>query len=361
MQLTNRIRSIDMFKGIAIIMVILVHFEQNFLMCRWFRYFRMGCPILFVCSGFGIMMLISKRYPSLSESRTALKDFYLSRFKALAPGWYLAIIAVFLANSVAIMLLGSFLPFGQNREPLAILINVLFLHGLVPFGNNDVMVGGWYIGTTAILYFITPLIVFFLNTCKNRNLFFSVSSIAAIIIWQLFQLFLGEPFTANEFSFFFFLPRYPEYLLGIVLFLNLNDEQLSKNKAMTCLLAGLAAFALSYRVFYSATPLIISDWLTALATYLTLYYFISTEAKRSETIIETVLTAFGRNSYGIFLLHGFWIYFINIADKIVKYVGLSVRNIPGFVTMIPVVLFLSYFSGFVFNMITKKITRIIFG
>lgn len=83
-QLNSHLRSIDIMKGIAMIMVILVHYEQSFNMCEWFYYLKMGCPIFFVCSGFGVMSLIKRKYSLLLENTNELHLFYYSRFKALA-------------------------------------------------------------------------------------------------------------------------------------------------------------------------------------------------------------------------------------------------------------------------------------
>lgn len=364
MQLNNRVRAIDVFKGIAMIMVIMVHFEQSFGLCKWFRYFQMGCPIFFVCSGFGIMMLINRRYPSLSENKKAMKSFYLSRIKSLAPGWYLAIIIVFSVNTVMIALTGHTMLFGTNRKPSAIILNLLFLHGFFPFCNNTVTAGGWYIGTTAILYCITPFIVYYLNKFQKREIFFVVSSAAGMFIWAVLNLLFRKAFSFNAFNYFFFLVHYPEYLLGILLFLDLNEKTPNKHMLRLCLLLGIITFAAAFAVFYSRLPCCtyFSAWLTAFAAFLTLYHYISVEADRSESWIERILAAYGRNSYGIFLLHAFWVWpFIAFSEKIAKRIGLSIQNIPGFIVMIPVVLGMCYITGIAFNKVVKKTTDIVFG
>jgi len=153
------------------IMVIMVHYQQSFGICRWFRYFQMGVPVFFVCSGFGIMCLINKKYSGSVKGKEKLLSFYYSRFKALAPGWYLAILVIFLTDTVLICSGRSVYTLASSREPFAIVINMAFLHGLVPSCNNTVVPGGWYIGTTAILYFLTPFILDFLQRFNNRWFF----------------------------------------------------------------------------------------------------------------------------------------------------------------------------------------------
>lgn len=356
MQLNGRIKAIDILKGIAMIMVILFHYEQGFGICKWFHYLQTGCPIFFVCSGFGIISLISRKYSSLVEDRNTLFSFYLSRFKSLAPGWYLAFVVVFIINTIMIALTGKTLNFGVNRSPLAIIINLVFLNGLFPFCNNNVMLGGWYIGTTAILYLITPLVLLYLNKSNNRKLFFIVTSIIGMIVWFILLELFGERFLYNGFSYFFFLVHYPEYLLGIMLFLDINEDKLNKKQVKSCLPIGIIVFVTALSLFFSGLPFsdIISAWATAMATYLVLYYLIVTEATRNGTIIGNILASYGKNSYGIFLLHGFFTWpFIGLTEKIANYFSFSIKNVPGFIIMIPIVLLLCYCLGLVFNKVIR--------
>ena len=364
MLVTNQhFKSIDIMKGIAMIMIIMVHYEQNFDLCKWFHYFRMGCPMFFVCSGFGIMCLISRKFSGVIKSKVSLRSFYFSRFKALAPGWYLVIIFSFIVDTTMIYFTGSTLSFGTNREPLAILLNVLFLHGFFPFCNNSVMPGGWYIGTTAVLYAITPLVLILMSKIKNKRIYFVLSSVIGMIFFTILYLVFKDEFISNGFAYFFFTVHYPDYLLGIMLYYDLKENILNELQIKICLPIGVVIFAIAYALSYcdisfSSIP---SAWATALGTYLVLYYFISNESEYPKTKVGTVLASYGKNSYGIFLLHTFWAWqFISYTEKIANHFGFSIYNIPCFIVMIPIVLIGAYYTGIVFNKIIKRVTIMVF-
>lgn len=80
--------------------------------------------------------------------------FYWNRFISIAPGYYIAII---------ISILVSFLEIKIGVEPIAELsgggtTNFLLLHGFFPNYCNSIVRGGWYIGTTVVLYLLFPIL-----------------------------------------------------------------------------------------------------------------------------------------------------------------------------------------------------------
>lgn len=345
------------------IMVILVHYQQSFGICKWFHYFQMGCPMFFVASGFGIMSLINRKFDGEINTKN-VKEFYLSRFKALAPGWYIAIVIVFLANTIAVLTFGSTLNFGTNRSPLSIICNLLFLQGLLPFCNNNVMPGGWYIGTTVILYALTPLILAALKKTKNRIVFFVSSSFLGMLIWLVFALTINGWFEGG-FGYFFFTVHYPEYLLGILLFCFLSEKKLKEKQIKLFLPLGIISFAIAYVLFYAPISFAgyPSAWMTALGTFFVLYFLIFRETtEKSCSWFEKVLIGFGRNSYCIYLLHGFFAWtFIQILGKVFNKLGLDIHTYFWLFALIPVVLVLSYFSGMIFSKIIKWVMSILTG
>ncbi|MCQ2440664.1 MAG: acyltransferase, partial [Clostridia bacterium] len=339
----KRFVSIDIIKGIAMIMVILVHYQQNFEICKWFTFFRMGCPIFFVASGFGIMCLINKKYSGYLSKKN-IGNFYFSRLKALAPGWYVAFIIIFAVNTITLFAFGSTLTFGSNRGAVSIIANLLFLQGLIPFCNNNVMPGGWYIGATAIFYALTPLILLAMRKFTNkRKLFFIVSSVFIIGIW--FVLFY------KSIGYFSFAVHYPEYLLGIMLYYDLSESMLKPSQIKMCLPIGLLSFVIAFVLDNSKLSFktVLVAWITALATYLVLYYMISNESRKDEfSLPEKILSKFGENSYCIYLLHMFYAWtLIKLIGMIFTKFGLNIHTYVWFFVLIPIVLALSYFSGFV--------------
>ena len=358
----TRYVSVDIVKGIAMIMVILVHYGLQYRIgiAKVFQYFQMGCPMFFVASGFGIMCLINKRYKG-ELNKENIGQFYFSRFKALAPGWYIAFVFIFLVNTILLYFTGKTLSFGTNRGLLSIICNLLFLNGLLPFCNNNVMPGGWYIGTTVILYVLTPLIQKGLIRTRNKRIFFVISSFMGMLLWGALYFAFPDSFANSVFGYFFFLVHYPEYLLGIMLYYDLSNNLLQKTQINRCLLCGIGSLIIAVVLFYSGLPwgFIPSAWMTALATYFILHYLISNERMGEKKVICKVFENFGKNSYCIFLLHAFLAWpFVRLSLKLLAKIGIS--QTISFFALIPITLFLSYVVGLIFRGIVKKATSIIF-
>lgn len=359
MLINKRFRSIDILKGIAIIMITIVHYEQSFNICKWCWYFQMGCPIFFVCSGFSIMCLINNKF-SGKINKNNIMNFYSSRLKALVPGWYIAFLIIFIVNTILLKTTGNTLSFGINRNPISILCNLLFLHGLLPFCNNNVMPGGWYIGTTAILYLLTPAIFNAFTNSKNKNTFFCFSSAISLIIWTILFLIFKSSFVNEEgFGYFIFLIHYPSYLLGFILYNKLNN--ISKNIENKSVFFALFLFVLSYVSFYSNIAMLklFSSWLTALSTYYILSYLIRNENNIGNNLALSTIEKFGRNSYYIYLIHAFFVWtFPTLILYLNNKSNFRLNELIIFVILYPIVLLLSYLAGKLFAVIVKKILYI---
>ena len=358
----TRYISVDIIKGIAMIMVILVHYGQNYNIeiAKVCRYLQMGCPMFFVASGFGIRCLVNNRFKGVLNTEN-IGRFYYSRFRSLAPGWYIALFVVFLVNTILLFFTGRTLSFGSNRDWISIICNILFLNGLLPFCNNNVMPGGWYIGTTVILYILTPLILKGLSYAKSKRCFFIISSVIGMLFWFGLFFTFQNGFFDNGFGYFFFLVHYPEYLLGIMLYNDISNSILRKEQINRSLFFGIGSYIIAIILFYSGLPYmsIPSAWMTALATYLVLYYMISNEKPNEQKLIGRVLSNIGRHSYYIYLLHCFFAYcFVKLSIIGLEKIGITQTVI--FIALIPFTLALSYIAGLVFHRIVNKINAFIF-
>jgi peptidoglycan/LPS O-acetylase OafA/YrhL len=351
----KRYRSVDVIKGIAMIMVILVHYGQNYQLpiSKLFNYLQMGCPIFFVTSGFGMMCLVYNRYSGYM-SKNNIKQYYFSRFIALAPGWYITFVLIFVINTLLLKSTGVMLPFGTNRGKTSIICNLLFVNGLLPFCNNNVMPGGWYIGTLSILYFLTPIIVVMLQIINKRRVFFAFSSLLGMSLWFILFFLFRERFDINGFGYCLFLVHYPEYLLGILLFYDFSSHIFTEAEIKKCRILSFFVLTTAIALFFSRLPFsnILSAWMTALFAYLALYYMISNESEKRKIWISIVLENFGKNSYYIFLLHTFFAWpFAKLMIKICDEKGIS-TNIT-FWILIPIILSFAFFAGAIFRTLIK--------
>ncbi|MCM1145110.1 MAG: acyltransferase family protein [Blautia sp.] len=144
----KHLSAIDIIKGIAIWMIILVHSRQKIPdLSPWLKFFdlgQMGCQMFFVISGFSSML----SYERISRQPKPAWAFYRKRLSTIIPGWYAMIGIVYLLNTLSLAVSGETIGFANNRNPIAILCNLLLLQGLLPFCNNNVSGGG---GTLALL------------------------------------------------------------------------------------------------------------------------------------------------------------------------------------------------------------------
>lgn len=162
----GRMQSIDFLRGIAILMVILVHSSQKIvgmpeIIYRITSWGETGCQLFFVLSGY--LLTYSWR-----QKQRSIKDFYWSRWLSIGPAFYFAIIFW-----VTVGYIQYFIDYSQgfpvNGSAGAIAANILLLNGLFVDANNNVVPGGWFIGALVILYLMYPLLNKIILFLYNRT------------------------------------------------------------------------------------------------------------------------------------------------------------------------------------------------
>jgi len=123
----------DFFKGVAIILVILVHSHQAFDLSPMFnavqRFGQMGCQIFFVLSSLGLCF-------SYSKKQLPFIPFMKKRVSKLLIGYYGAIFLHAVYRVLLAIMQGKNIVSALNIP--GIIINMLFLNGFVPINiiNN---------------------------------------------------------------------------------------------------------------------------------------------------------------------------------------------------------------------------------
>ncbi len=156
-----KLNYIDSIRGVAILMVILVHAAQSVpglspLTSLLADYGQMGVQLFFVASAYTLCLSATKRR---GESRGWLK-YAIRRYFRIAPLYYLGILIYFgralieAANGIV----GRTLLEDYSLANVA--ANVLLVHGFYPPANNTVVPGGWSIGTEVAFYAIFPTIFY---------------------------------------------------------------------------------------------------------------------------------------------------------------------------------------------------------
>lgn len=367
----KRFQSVDLLKGLAMLMVILVHYNETFAnQFNALRFGQMGFQIFFVLSGFVTVGSFEKKL-SVTGRFPAIKDFYVSRFMSIAPSYYAMMLAMFILQSILIPI-GYGLNFATNRNPLDILYNVLFIHGLIPSANNTVMFGGWYIGTTMLLYLVTPAVVFLFRRWNQKKLLWAIMSVLSIALLFLMDIVIGYEnlvFANNSFGYYFVLNQFPCYAIGMLLYYETQNGSMEKNRVILSFAVGAAVMAAAVVLFFYPIfeeAYIVTVQLVGIATYFILKSALALEQHFNfEKIFNSAslkpLIKLGSISLYVYLVHGIFVRpFIGLLRKIFDKFRIDVDNGICFLILLPIAVFLSYFAAWILRTVIGKITGAIF-
>lgn len=145
----SHLRYLDGLRGIAILMVMMVHSSQLVMglstSARNFTFYGVrGVQLFFIVSGLTLAI-------NYADRPFHLVNFAARRFFRIAPMFYFgAILYLMLALTTTIPLST------RGSGSIDILATFLFLHGWVPGAINKVVPGGWSIAAEAMFYVIFP-------------------------------------------------------------------------------------------------------------------------------------------------------------------------------------------------------------
>ena len=356
----TRYTSIDIIKGIAICMVIAVHSGQRINnlphLFDFLMFGQMGCQLFFVASGFTSAMSLCK-----------CKDkalFWRKRFSSIAPGFYLMILVTHLLNLILSRWSIS-IGFANNMDPVAVILNMVFLQGIFPFCNNNVMAGGWFIGTTALLYMIAPFLYKLLTRMKHSNLIPMISSVITLVIAVTLSNLLHDKTLADNNSFFYFsaLTQLPCFILGMFLYIE-NDHQLLEEKESAgvfhlLLLSIVFLIVTAFLFFFDLSKVIGSfgsyRFLLCVTTmgyagYYLLKYLRITGAN------SKVLEVLGQKSYFMYLTHAFFVWTLPIVLEEIFDVQRFVSPELMYILLLPIMLGGTFVSAIVLERICRPVT-----
>lgn len=356
--------SIDILKGIAIWMIILVHSKQRFNLyplTEIFNIGQMGCQMFFVVSGFSAM----GSYARISQEPRSVWKFYEKRLRTIIPGWYMMILISYLLNTVSIALSGRTIGFASNRQPLSILCNLLLLQGFLPFCNNNVFAGGWFIGTLMILYLTVP---FFYRHLMNKNIFWVryipwiTEVISCALIVGLYFLSRNKYGCAvlenNRFIYFSFINQLGCFLLGVTLFFE-------KDKENNCLLYAFLHAVILLIVFFSHWKFayVAAPFIMGLLSYYLLKYMLAIEKRIPDILakntIMRILSAYGKNSYYVYLVHALFVWSIPIALKdVLDSIRIHINDNLLYMLLFVPMFALSYYTGLLLDKTLMRLSHI---
>ena len=221
---------IDIARGIAILMVMLVHTSQavngvSQLVGDIDRYGQMGVQLFFVASAYTLCFSSVKR----ADEQQALVSFLIRRFFRIAPLYYVAMISYFLLESNMHILALIKMPYSlYNFQTIA--ANILFIHGFLPSANNNIVPGGWSIGTEMAFYLIFPILFALFDQAYKKYgiialyVLVGLSILTNIGIQLVLQQLLTTVIDDGSFIYYNLINQLPVFLLGITIFFHHHNE-----------------------------------------------------------------------------------------------------------------------------------------
>lgn len=242
---------IDALRGVAILMVILVHTAQQIPMLGGLiktaaDYCQMGVQLFFVISSYTLCLSFERRSPE----RYRIISFYIRRFFRIAPLYYTGI-AVYFGIFVVRQLYknGDYLtidPYNFSN----IFANILFVHAFIPSANNTIVPGGWSIATEMLFYLIFPAIFLLgkkISDLGCYKLFWLV--LVAVIFNCMVQFYFfkisGVAIENNSFMYFSLLNQIPVFCVGIVLyFIHAKYDRLAVSSGPVASIIGFVSLSI---------------------------------------------------------------------------------------------------------------------
>lgn len=287
-------RYVDFMRGIAILMVIIVHssflIQSNNIFNYLASFGQFGVQLFFVASALTLCLSMEKRGCHKKE----ITAFYLRRIFRIAPMYYIGILVYAALNYYLNIhnLKNTF----EDYTIGAILSNMFFIHGFVPGANNTIVPGGWSIGTEMFFYVLFPFLFLALRNLKQRRLLL-INLLYTVFVVVLFLLYNDQlRLENNSFLYYNFFNQIPLFLWGITLFEFIKNQR--KVSILHILLVPVAFFAINFLwnsqfVFSFHLILFIVGYVFyALGTIL--YKF---------SIHNKIIDEIGKKSFSIYILH----------------------------------------------------------
>lgn len=351
----KKLDSINILKCLAILMVLTVHQGQLFKHCSLYEVTKLGqlgCQCFFVISGYTLCQ-------SWDSRNTSVTQFYKRRIKAIAPGYYFDIL-LFTFLSLAIQYLNIPHYWSQAGLSLNHIWNILFLHGMSPSGINSIVPGGWYIGTTMLMYLTFPLMKKLLDIVSEYRksyiyipLFFVFSAMSFWYIAAITEsnLDLGN----NTFMYFNVLTQYPCFVVGGVIYSYTQNYGILKNTGaiIRCIISAVISLCITLLFFYSK-----NEYLFCLVPFVSASFFgcilllmikfIDEEKSHIPSRIMKICAKISGTSYEMYLLHTLFVYFLTwYVLKVLQHIGMSYlfNYTLTFIVFLVIMTACSYYAG----------------
>ena len=299
-----KLNYIDSIRGVAILMVILGHIGQevrglSLIPHLLTSYGQMGVQLFFVASSYTLCLSARNR---ASESHP-IKKYAIRRFFRIAPIYYIGLLGYFLVNVFLLWNKGGTIAIPDKYTFTNVIANLLFIHGFYPSANNNIVPGGWSIGTEMAFYVLFPILFYYdkkINLQLKNGLFliFAVLAFSQLMLLLIFQ-FTGLLVNNNSFMYYNLINQLPVFCVGIGYYI-LEENKVFKTNWKFDLIAfvllthlSLLLWGFDWEHIFSVIPFI-----SAIS-----FIFLMNIFKKIKTLNCNLLVKIGTVSYSMYIIH----------------------------------------------------------
>jgi peptidoglycan/LPS O-acetylase OafA/YrhL len=342
----SKLNHIDILRGLAVTMVVFTHValtdlnisgstKFNFIFCQT------GVQLFFVLSAYTLCRSMHAR----RDSHT-LRDFYIRRFFRIAPLYYIGILLYWLVANILTSTLKGPLSHIEAYTPVNIISNILFLNSFNYAGYNNIVPGGWSIGTEMLFYLVFPYIFMLYERVKRRYLYF-LFPVLSLLIATIYTIagasvFKEEMYT-NHFFYAFILNQLPVFMVGVSFYF-IERHYAANLHAAISLTAFMILFATSFILYRKLNHNINLYIFVSAISFVFLFL-----ALKKINIRLPILSRIGQLSFSIYIFHFLFAY--PLAHKVSLTLSGRVHN----GILLAINFFLSLLLSAIVAMISEKI------
>ncbi|WP_059404403.1 acyltransferase family protein [Pseudomonas sp. RIT-PI-q] len=295
---TRKYAYIDALRGLAIILVVLVHSSQSVKptssMLSWFmNEGARGVQLFYIASAITLCMSWAARK---TNELHPVRNFYIRRIFRIAPMFYVAITGFLYLNGT---LPTYWAPNGI--EWWFVPVTALFLHGFHPETINSVVPGGWSVAVEMTFYLIFPALMW-----VKRYYWLAIMLIACLCLQQYNGFIFSHVFVYEErqkylidvFSFYNFLSQVPVFIMGVMAYVFLAKE---KALTKTYVVVGGVVFALLLTEFLMQSQSFVSHHVIAGGLFALFSIFLAYHP--TQLLVNPVTVLLGKLSFSMYLIH----------------------------------------------------------
>jgi peptidoglycan/LPS O-acetylase OafA/YrhL len=307
--MTQKLDHIDALRGVAILMVVLVHTAQSVPdLPQWAlkitQYGQLGVQLFFVVSAITLSLSADRR----AHESAKTQKYLIRRFFRIAPLYYIGIIWHFLFDLIQAYLTSGSAQTGLDKNTLMnMLANFLFVHGFYPPANNNVVPGGWSIGTEMAFYLCFPLLFPFFKRLSRRSTF-QFLGLFALLACGYYALEYASLTLAkatmenNHFMYYHLLNQLPVFALGIFAYFLVKEHGFAKFPVIFSLICLLLFGWLTYLLWQTKPPVANSFMLIPFTAGIAFVFLFNIFAGLRFSALK-ILQKIGQVSYSMYLFH----------------------------------------------------------